>query len=285
MTTIKTNPLGQATTYPETYDPALLYSVPRSMNRTSLGIIESALPFRGFDHWRAYELSWLRPNGMPVVATGDVLVSCDSTNIVESKSMKLYFNSLNQHTFASAEEARKCIQKDLATAAGGDVIVTIQLPGEGQTSTQRLQAIPENAVLLDRLNVSARIFKPDRRLLQLAGPVSEGAVSVTEVLASNLFRSNCPVTAQPDWGTVIISYTGDAIDHEGLLRYVISYRQHEGFHEHCAEQIYRDIMAVCAPEYLTVQINFLRRGGLEINPVRTSLPVMRMQPLPRLLRQ
>lgn len=284
--TIKTNPLGQATEYPEVYDPSLLYSVSRSMNRAALGIDSPDLPFRGFDHWRAYELSWLLPNGMPVVATGDVLVPCDSASIVESKSMKLYFNSLNQHTFADAEDARVCIERDLSKAAGGAVSVRLQMLGVDNVSAEQvLLTIPDGAVSLDCLSVKVNKYTPDVSLLRLASTAHTHAEPVTEVLVSNLFRSNCPVTAQPDWGTIIISYTGAAIDHESLLRYVISFRQHEGFHEHCVEQVYRDIMSACEPERLTVQINFLRRGGLEINPVRTSLPALGMKPLVRLLRQ
>lgn len=285
--TEKTIPLGQATEYPEAYDASLLYSVPRALNRAALDIRESStLPFRGFDHWRAYELSWLLPGGMPVVATADVLVPCDSTYIVESKSMKLYFNSLNQHVFANVDEAQRCIETDLSAAAGGAVTVRLQVFGAaGDADQQVLRAVPEQAVLLDHLSVQANRYLPDSKLLSLAATASDDGLPVTEVLASNLFRSNCPVTAQPDWGTIIVSYTGAAIDHESLLRYVISYRQHEGFHEHCVEQVYRDIMSRCKPDVLTVQINFLRRGGLEINPIRTSLPALPLQPLPRLLRQ
>jgi 7-cyano-7-deazaguanine reductase len=286
MMTMKNIPLGQATDYPEVYDASVLYSVARSLNRASLNISEAALPFRGFDHWRAYELSWLLPGGMPVVATGDVLVPCDSTNIVESKSMKLYFNSLNQHTFANTEAARCCMEADLSAAAGGTVSVRLQLLDAQETLIQQThQTVPSNVVMLDSLNVVASSYTPDSALLRLADNDNNDAIEVTEVLASNLFRSNCPVTAQPDWGTIIISYSGAAIDHESLLRYVISYRQHEGFHEHCVEQVYRDIMLMCNPDCLTVQINFLRRGGLEINPLRTSSPQVSMQPLARLLRQ
>lgn len=283
---MKTIPLGQTTDYPEAYDASLLYSVPRSLNRVSLNISETALPFHGFDHWRAYELSWLLPGGMPVVATGDVLVPCESTNIVESKSMKLYFNSLNQHTFTTTDDARRCMEADLSAAAGGPVSVRVQLLDAPETLIQHThQAAPETVVLLDRLSVVANSYTPDSSLLRLAEGCPDDAEPVSEVLASNLFRSNCPVTAQPDWGTIIIRYSGAAIDHESVLRYVISYRQHEGFHEHCVEQVYRDIMATCKPDSLTVQINFLRRGGLEINPLRTSSPLEAMQPLARLLRQ
>jgi 7-cyano-7-deazaguanine reductase len=178
------------------------------------------------------------------------------------------------------------MEADLSAAAGGTVSVRLQLLDAQETLIQQThQTVPSNVVMLDSLNVVASSYTPDSALLRLADNDNNDAIEVTEVLASNLFRSNCPVTAQPDWGTIIISYSGAAIDHESLLRYVISYRQHEGFHEHCVEQVYRDIMLMCNPDCLTVQINFLRRGGLEINPLRTSSPQVSMQPLARLLRQ
>ncbi|HDZ08583.1 NADPH-dependent 7-cyano-7-deazaguanine reductase QueF [Pseudohongiella sp.] len=270
-------PLGKQTAYPTAYDPGLLFPVPRAANRSNIGIAEgAALPFAGFDHWRAYELSWLSPTGQPVVALADILVPCDSPCLIESKSMKLYFNSLNQHVFTDAESARQRIGQDLAEVAGAAVQVTLY--------TSEAQAVHTvdmaDAVLLDELTVTTSVYQPSPQLL-----TCHSGTDVNEILYSHLFRSNCPITAQPDWGSIVISYQGEQIDHRSLLSYLISYRLHEGFHEHCVEQIFQDLSVQCRPRKLQVSINFLRRGGLEINPLRCSSGAIVAYPLPRLLRQ
>lgn len=269
-------PLGKPTDYPAAYDPGLLFAVPRSSNRSRLGIVDDDLPFGGFDHWRAYELSWLLPSGRPVVALADILVPCESPNLIESKSMKLYFNSLNQHVFADMASARRLIERDLAGTAGAPVRVILHASEAAAVHT----ASVADAVLLDELEVTTRDYQPAPHLLRcLAG------TDVEETLCSHLFRSNCPITAQPDWGSIMIRYRGDQIDHKSLLSYLISYRLHEGFHEHCVEQIFKDLMAICKPQSLQVSINFLRRGGLEINPLRSSDRNVVAYPLQRLVRQ
>jgi 7-cyano-7-deazaguanine reductase len=281
-------PLGKQTSYPQTYDPALLYRVARSDNRASLPLAAVAtnsafasaqnLPFGGFDHWRAYELSWLEPTGKPVVATADIIVPCDSPNLIESKSMKLYFNSLNQHKLAGMQEASELIAQDLSLAAGKPVQVRLHPVTAGDHHT----SVDTSALLLDELQIETETFTPDAALL---GIREDSSSPVTEKLRSELFRSNCPITSQPDWGSITIEYTGQPINHQSLLRYIISYRQHEGFHEHCVEMVFCDLMKICRPQSLTVSINFLRRGGLEINPLRTTQTGFAPQSLPRELRQ
>lgn len=269
-------PLGKQTDYPEQYSPALLYPVSRSINRTILGVSDE-LPFRGFDHWRAYELSWLDSRGMPTVKMADILVPCDSQHLIESKSMKLYLNSLNQHQFDSDEQVMNTIRDDLSQVAGSDVEIILT---DCLWSPAAQISPPHFTVMLDSLLVDNLVYHPASTLLE----VDLGS-KVDEVFLSNLFRSRCPITAQPDWGSILIRYQGPAIDHQSLLKYIISFRQHSGFHENCVEQIFMDINSMCAPSVLDVSINFLRRGGLEINPFRTLSAQTDMRVLPRFLRQ
>lgn len=269
-------PLGKQTDYPQSYDPGLLFAVSRSSSRAGFDI-GAALPFAGFDHWRAYELSWLTADGMPVVATADILVPCDSEFLIESKSMKLYFNSLNQHRFGSADEFVSCVAADLSRVAAAPVQVHLHKPGhDAAMHTVELAGIE----LLDDMVIRDPMFSPDVSLLS-----ADPAVPMRGKFLSHLFRSNCPITAQPDWGSILIDYEGPAIDKASLLRYIVSYRQHEGFHEHCVERIFMDLQTRCRPSQLTVSINFLRRGGLEINPLRSLDKTIAMAALPRLLRQ
>jgi 7-cyano-7-deazaguanine reductase len=268
------NPLGKQTAYPQSYEPTLLFAVARADKRSAIGIASLALPFYGFDHWRGYELSWLLPGGKPIAAIADILVPCDSPFLIESKSMKLYFNSLNQHQFTNFDEARRCMESDLSQVTGAAVEVSLQDCESASAHTINWTDI----VLLDDLEVSTTVYQPDSSLL------GTEPQQTSETLVSHLFRSNCPITAQPDWGSILIKYQGPQINHQSLLAYIISYRQHEGFHEHCVEQIFQDIVQTCAPQALTVSINFLRRGGLEINPLRSTQPVSAAA-LPRLVRQ
>ncbi len=252
------SPLGQPTHYPEHYDPGLLHPIPRAAQRSRIGLT-AELPFRGVDVWNAYELSWLNRQGLPQVALGQFVFDCASPNIIESKSFKLYLNSLNQERFGSIEDLRQCLQQDLSAAAGSSTAVTLA----GLDS--KLPIVEPVGVCLDSLDVSIEHYEPDSALLQFASQ-SQAELSVY----SNLFRSNCPITQQPDWATVCIRYRGQEIAPESLLAYLVSYRLHNGYHEDCVEKIYTDIARVCRPEALTVQANFLRRGGLEINPIRSS---------------
>ncbi len=256
------NPLGRDTDYPQRYAPELLFPVPRQDNRRALAIDESALAFRGTDLWRGYELSWLNPVGLPRVGILEMRLPCDSPNLVESKSFKLYLNSLNQERFADEETLLACIQKDLIAVTGG-------APEFSLLDVEQLSVVNrpiDGSIGLDSLAPSIEHYEPRASLLGTgAGPVVE------ESLHSHLFRSNCPITAQPDWGSFYIRYRGPAIDREALLAYIVSYRQHEGFHEHCVEQMFMDIVGRCEPEWLVLGIQFLRRGGLEINPWRWSL--------------
>lgn len=270
------NPLGKQTAYPTRYDPDLLFPVARAANRVNIGIDEAALPFAGFDHWRAYELSWLSATGQPVVALADILVPCKSPFLIESKSMKLYFNSLNQHVFADVASAHSRIEQDLARVAGAPVQVTLYSNDAPAMHTRDVN----DAIVLDNLSVTTSTYQPSPQLLQTVA-----GTDVDEILLSHAFRSNCPITAQPDWGSIMIQYRGKQIDHSSVLAYLISYRLHEGFHEHCVEQIFQDLSAVCKPQALQVSINFLRRGGLEINPLRSSDRAIVAYPLARLLRQ
>ncbi|OGT74455.1 MAG: NADPH-dependent 7-cyano-7-deazaguanine reductase QueF [Gammaproteobacteria bacterium RIFCSPLOWO2_02_FULL_57_10] len=270
------NPLGKHTLYPASYDPGLLFPIARLQNREKLGLAPQNVPFRGYDSWRAYELSWLDERGKPVVATGEFIVPSNSTFLTESKSLKLYLNSLNQMRFLNVDEVQQTISRDLSNATQSPVIVYLYTVDD----ERNLSISKPSGECLDQLDVAIDCYLPDPKFLSV-----EASVQVTETLYSNLFRSNCPVTSQPDWGTVVISYAGAAIDRAGLLRYLISFRAHEGFHEDCAERIFTDILRYAVPRSLSVSMNFLRRGGLEINPVRTNAPLDVDFPGPRYVRQ
>jgi len=248
--------LGREVAYPRQYDPALLFPIPRAAGRQSLPIA-GALPFCGHDRWHAYELSWLDARGKPVVATATLVVPADTPQLIESKSLKLYLNSLNATRFADPQALRATIAADLSRAAGGEVGVEFGLPPiGGDDASVDIDAL---AVEIDRYG------PPAPELLRV-----ESGGEVAETLRSGLLKSNCPVTGQPDWATIEIAYRGPRIDREGLLRYLVSYREHAGFHEQCVEQIFVDLMARCAPAQLSVEARYTRRGGLDINPWRGS---------------
>jgi 7-cyano-7-deazaguanine reductase len=277
---MKENPLGKAVAYPEHYDPGLLVPIARDENRLKLGIAPGKLPFEGADIWNAYELSWLDPKGLPQVARGRFIFPCDSSNLIESKSLKLYLNSLNQHKLADASAVAACVRQDLSQAAGADVNVMVQPFG----GMQEVLDAP-TGTQLDAQDVECDRYDVDASLLQNAGAGAQFAALVDEVLYTDLFRSRCPMTGQPDWATVTICYQGPQIDHAALLRYLVSYRLHPDYHENCVERIYTDIMARCRPQSLSVEANFLRRGGLDINPVRASAKMMDYVLFPRYNRQ
>lgn len=264
--------LGQKTDYIHAYDAGLLCPLPRREGRDALGLA-GPLPFHGVDIWHNYEVSWLDPHGKPQVAIARIVVPADSPCLIESKSMKLYFNSLNQHRFADREAVAATVAADLSHASGGRVTVGL-LPVNRPYTTALLAGD-----CLDDLPLSDCDFHPNTAHLRVTG----GRV-VEETLHSNLLRSNCPVTGQPDWGSVQLSYRGPCIDREGLLRYLVSFREHNDFHEQCVERIFRDVLACCRPESLTVFACYTRRGGLDINPWRSNAePAPAV--LPRLARQ
>ena len=257
MNTPSDSSLGREVHYPDRYDAGLLFPIPRLAARSEIGIDEDALPFHGHDRWHAYELSWLLPSGKPQVTVATFLVPCTSPNLIESKSFKLYLNSLNGARFAASDEVRACLERDLSACAGAPVTVRFDLPA--------VVATP-GAVDIDALDVTIDCYGPPQAdfLHADAGNVVE------EVLTSALLKSNCPVTGQPDWASVDIAYRGPAIDRAGLLRYLVSFRDHAEFHEQCVERLFADISARCAPQWLSVQARYTRRGGLDINPLRAS---------------
>ncbi|MBD2797281.1 NADPH-dependent 7-cyano-7-deazaguanine reductase QueF [Xenorhabdus sp. 18] len=254
--------LGKPTPYRDNYDPALLQAVPRSLNREPLGLYPDNLPFHGADIWTMYELSWLNARGVPQVAIGHVSLDADSTNLIESKSFKLYLNSFNQTRFADWETVQKTLQHDLSVCANGKIEVVLHpLHAFSQ------QPIAEFAgECIDHQDIDIDDYQFNRDYLNQAatGPVVE------ETLVSHLLKSNCLITHQPDWGSVMIRYKGAKIDQEKLLRYLVSFRHHNEFHEQCVERIFNDLMALCAPEKLTVYARYTRRGGLDINPWRSN---------------
>lgn len=277
---MKENPLGKTVAYPERYDPELLVPIPRADKRRSLGLDPGKLPFQGADVWNAYELSWLDSKGLPQVARGRFIFPCTSEFLVESKSLKLYLNALNQHIFADPDAAAACIRADLSRAVGMDVEALVQ-PFAGM---QEVLEVPTGSCL-DALEVNCDRYEVEAGLLITAGAGGQFEALVDEVLYTDLFRSRCPLTGQPDWATITVCYQGPQIEHAALLRYLVSYRLHHDYHENCVERIYCDIMARCRPQSLSVEGNFLRRGGLDINPVRASAAVMDYVLFPRYNRQ
>ncbi len=258
---LKSLTLGQKTEYKHSYDPSLLQAVPRSLNRDDLNLSET-LPFTGCDVWTLYELSWLNQNGLPQVAVGDVILPATSPNLVESKSFKLYLNSLNQTKFSSWDDVVQTLIKDLSLCAGSEVQVIIH-PVQFYSQQPIVDMAGE---CIDNQNIIIDDYEFDDKYLEL----STSDERVSETLHSHLLKSNCLITNQPDWGSVEISYIGKKINHEKLLRYLISFRQHNEFHEQCVERIYTDIMKYCQPDSLTVFARYTRRGGLDINPFRSS---------------
>ena len=317
-------PLGKDVSYPKGYDASLLFPMPRLDARLTLGLtslpssattLPGALPFKGFDLWNAYELSWLNAKGLPKVALLRLKVPCTSPNIIESKSLKLYLNSFNQTRFETVHHVFDLLRKDFARALGCEL--ELELVGPDQFANERIAEF--GGVDLDKLDVEIDCYQPDAALLKLKGDISEtvrtgeaagvrdtastgvikgsiesadtkvtakasdakgkrdqsifGRTSISEKVFSRLLKSNCPVTDQPDWACIEIEYTGPAIDHASLLKYIVSYRMHNGFHEHCVEKIFVDILKQCAPTSLSVYARYTRRGGLDINPWRATFDV------------
>ena len=264
---LKTGPLGESSQYAEGYSPDRLFPMPRAEGRSAVGL-SGALDCYGQDVWTGYEFSWLNERGRPEVAVLRLTVAAKSSHIVESKSMKLYLNGYAQTRFESTSKVRDRLVEDLSQAFSGAVVVDLVSLAEPSLGVSEL-----TGECLDELDVEITDYQRNPDLLLLAA--TEGAketieTPVTQVLTTHLFRSLCPVTAQPDWASVIVSYSGAAIDEAGLLKYLISYRQHQAFHETTVERIYADIWERCQPEKLSVSGRFLRRGGLDISPTRSS---------------
>lgn len=253
-------PLGERSAQPDVYAPEVLYPMPRRDGRDRLGI-RGALPFRGEDLWNAWELTWLDRAGKPCVATAAFRVPADTPNLVESKSLKLYLNSLAMTRFASVDEVTSVIADDLSRVAAGRVIVELFPPAAPAQST--VTALPGDCI--DPVETSCDAWEVDPSLLRAAD-----ADVVSEELHSHLLRSNCPVTGQPDMGSVLVRYHGPRIDRGSLLRYLVSYRRHNAFHESCVERMFMDIKARCRPARLSVYARYTRRGGIDINPFRTD---------------
>lgn len=269
MNTPDQSQLGKASTYVDHYDASLLFPIPRADKRAEIGV-GSTPPFFGADMWTAFELSWLTPRGKPQVALAHFTVPCETPNIIESKSFKLYLNSFNNTRFADAAEVQARLRADLSEAAWR---------GSGQAATIGVRLLlPEmfdrepvhelDGLSLDRLDIECTRYTPAPDLLTAAFDEQP----VTEVLTSNLLKSNCLVTGQPDWGSVQIRYSGPQIEQGGLLQYLVSFRNHNEFHEQCVERIFMDVWRQCKPTQLSVYARYTRRGGLDINPFRTSHP-------------
>ena len=260
MSTPEHSPLGKTTVYADHYDPGLLFPIPRQAKRDEIGV-SPPLPFYGVDIWNAYELSWLDERGKPRVALAEFRVPAASPNIIESKSFKLYLNGFAQERLASIEALAVTLRRDLSAAAGATVEVHLSEP------SAKAHVIADlDGESIDALEVAIDDYGPPKADYLQADPDD----LVEETLVSDLLRSNCPVTGQPDWGSVQIRYAGPRIDREGLLRYLVSFRNHNEFHEQCVERIFMDVTRRCAPQRLSVYARYTRRGGLDINPFRAS---------------
>ena len=280
MNTPEQSQLGKTSRYVDQYDASLLFPIARAGKRAEIGIAER-VPFFGADMWTAFELSWLNLRGKPQVALAHFTIPCESTNIIESKSFKLYLNSFNNTPFADVEAVKTRLRADLTeavwrNATPGATLSSIGVTVLGPDLFDREPVHELDGLNLDRLDIDCTQYTPAPALLR-ATPNEQ---PVSEVLVSNLLKSNCLVTGQPDWASVQISYTGDQIEQGGLLQYLVSFRNHNEFHEQCVERIFADVWRRCQPLKPAVYARYTRRGGLDINPFRTSQP----QALPRNVR-
>ncbi|MCX7121882.1 MAG: NADPH-dependent 7-cyano-7-deazaguanine reductase QueF [Gammaproteobacteria bacterium] len=256
--------LGKKTRYDEHYNPDLLFPIARKSKRDEIGV-STPLPFFGFDTWNHFEVSWLNEKGKPIVALGEIIYSADSENIIESKSMKLYFNSFNNTQFKDAETVQNIIQKDLTDRLNASFVLIKITPLsllKNDTLFSRLEGI-----YLDEMDISCSAYHTDATYLKTENTYAE------EILYSDLLKSNCLVTDQPDWCSVQITYKGKKINREGLLRYIVSFRNDNEFHEQCIEKIFMQIMQYCKPDELSVYGRSTRRGGIDINAYRSTKPV------------
>jgi len=254
-------PLGKKSAYVNTYSPQLLCPVARALARNALGF-RDPLPFAGLDIWNGFELSWLNPKGKPEIALVEICFPCSSPYLIESKSLKLYLNSFNQSPFASMKQVERIIEEDLRQASEEEATSVRLLP----LCTSHLPLEPFAGTCLDGLDIATNSYCVEPRFLVTTAEPAP----VNEAVYSHLFKSNCLATGQPDWGSLFIHYAGKKIAHEGLLKYLISFRNHSGFAEHCVEQIFFDVSSRCLPDKLTVYARYTRRGGLDINPFRSN---------------
>jgi len=255
------SPLGKSSAYQSTYAPELLFPIPRQQKRDELQL-SGTMPFFGVDLWNAYELSWLNMRGKPQVAIATISAPADSPNIIESKSFKLYLNSFNQTKLVNADALLALMRDDLAAGFGAPVQIALVQP----ENFDKVKMGELDGMLLDRLDIEIDQYTPSPQLLSSRRDASP----VAETLVSHLLKSNCLVTGQPDWASVQIKYVGPQIDQEGLLKYLIGFREHNEFHEQCVERIFVDILRQCAPQKLAVYARYTRRGGLDINPWRSN---------------
>jgi len=256
---LKHAPLGKQSSYISHYQPGLLFPISRASKRDEIGI-SSALPFYGNDIWNAFEVSWLNAKGKPIVGAAEFFFPCESPNIIESKSFKLYLNSLNNTSFNSFAEVKKILARDLSEAAGA--VVSVKLFPLSHAAVNIAQQF--DGICLDDLDIACDTYTTQPEYLATENN------AITETLHSDLLKSNCLVTGQPDWGSLQITYTGKQINHAGLLKYIVSFRNHNEFHEQCVERIFMDVMTHCQPEKLFVYARYTRRGGLDINPYRAN---------------
>ncbi len=252
------SPLGKNSEYPSEYDPGQLCPLTRSPSWQAYG--HDRAPWKGLDIWNAWEISWLNRKGLPQVAVGEFHIPADSANIIESKSLKLYLNSLSQSCFGSRDDVNNVISKDLSGCAGCEVRTELFSVDDVSHPVQA-----PAGECIDKLDVGIEEYRRNAGLLEL-----HGKAEVEEILMSHLLKTNCPVTGQPDWGSVVVAYRGQQIQREGLLKYIVSFREECDFHEQCTETIFLDIMQRCEPKELTVYTRYLRRGGIDINPWRSN---------------
>lgn len=272
MNAVKNNPLGKQIDYVSHYSPQLLFPIARELSRQLLPPLP--VPFYGEDVWTAYEVSWLDEKGKPQVAVAEFYVPYESEFIIESKSLKLYLNSINQTQYPSRDHVARILHQDLSAVAGIEVGIQLFTLAE----FRRREASIFNGDSLDELPLAIENYHPAPQLLTVGGEYCE------ESLCSDLLKTNCPVTGQPDWASVQVNYRGKKIQREGLLGYLVSFREHQDFHEHCVERLFSEILLHCKPEYLSINARYTRRGGLDINPYRTTDPVEKAPAL-RLVRQ
>ncbi|QLK88528.1 NADPH-dependent 7-cyano-7-deazaguanine reductase QueF [Arsenophonus endosymbiont of Aphis craccivora] len=254
--------LGKKTEYQDNYAPHLLQAVPRCLNRQPLGLSSDRLPFHGADIWTLYELSWLNSRGVPQVAIGHVTINANSINLIESKSFKLYLNSCNQTQFISWQEVEKQLTQDLTACAAGEV--TVKLQPLTMFTNQTIHNLSGECIDEQEIEITDYEFNSD--YLNNANT----NIKAEETLVSHLLKSNCLITNQPDWGSIQIHYCGAKIDREKLLRYLVSFRHNNEFHEQCVERIFNDILQLCQPDKLSVYARYTRRGGLDSNPWRSN---------------
>ncbi|USE35654.1 NADPH-dependent 7-cyano-7-deazaguanine reductase QueF [Endozoicomonas sp. SCSIO W0465] len=264
------SPLGKNSVYQAEYNPSLLFPVERKDKREALGIDPDHLPFYGRDLWYGYELSWLNRSGKPVVRVAQIELPCHSPCLIESKSFKLYLNSFNQSRFECAEQVADRLTEDLSAAAKAPVVVRLYTINEFET--RAFDRAP--GINIDELDVAIDCYQYDSSHLAKSPAGSKTVPSgnaISETLHTHLLKSNCPVTGQPDWGTLVVSYRGEPVDHASLLKYICSFRTHQEFHEQCVERAFVDLQKHYRLETLTVYAQYLRRGGLDINPWRSTV--------------